>query len=166
MSDEMKKDVAPVEKKKAPKHKKPAPRKPGDKKAILPIDDVVQVVPGGEALCEEIGEIQAGLLQYRDASGRIRGGKNDPYSYRVIPMDIADNRALQISGAWRTQGYSEVSGIECIGLPGGRVFRTSRENAIKISALKAKKALADRRSEAAPAGMRGTEVSYSESSGE
>lgn len=136
------------------------------KTPIKPIDDGVEVVEGGEALVQEIGEIQqAGTLQYRDAAGKIRGGADDAYAYRCFAMDVAPERARQIHDSWRMQGYEEVRGITCVGLPGARVYRTSQANAKKIDAIKAKKAVESRKA-AGGSGLAGTTVDYSEHSGD
>ena len=136
-------------------------KKKTEKKPIAPADDVVQVVEGGEALAEEIGEITNDLMKYRDSMGRLRGGRDDAFRYRVIPSDTPQEMARQKDIEWRHQGFERVTGIECVGLP-GMCYRTTRENAEKISALKAKRAVDERKRSAAPAGLAGTKVDYSE----
>ena len=132
------------------------------KAPIPPDDDMVQVIPGMEAFVEEYGEVQADMLSYKDGAGRIRVGHDDAYAYRCIPVDVGPDRQMQIASRWRGVGYSEVTGIICEGMP-GRVFRTTKKNAEKISEAKAAAAVRARQGGGDVAGLGHTKVDYFES---
>jgi len=134
-----------------------------DKTPIAPSDDPVEVVPGGEALVDEIGEVRSGTLEFIDEAGRKRGGSDDEFSYRVLPDDTAPEQKRSTAMTWRNEGFSHVTGIHCIGLPGA-VYRTTRANAERASALKLARTKAERSKIEAPGDLdmgEGT-VDYSE----
>jgi len=125
-------------------------KKPKKKTPIDPKTDPVAVVPGGEALVEEVGEVRSGTLEFIDEMGRKRGGENDQFRYRVLPADCTPAQKASTDLAWRNEAYERITGISCINLPGD-VYRTPRANAEKAAALKAERTKRERSKEVAPA---------------
>jgi hypothetical protein len=126
----------------------------------MPADEV-QVVPGGEAMVMDTGEVMEGVLSYATASGRRLGGPDDPYCYRSVDLTIPQARQDFYHTLWRTQGFEEVRGVICVGLP-ARVYRAPKAVGRRLAERKAEEASRQRKATGTPGDLRGVQVDYSE----
>ena len=124
---------------------------------IDPNDDGVIVAEGGEAIVQEIGEIDEDLGAYFTTDGRLlqSPGTRGAWAYKVLPADIDPDRRQSEDIAWRREGWERLENAICRGIPGD-VYRTSRRNKDKIDARRKARAMSLRDKRPAPEGLSGT----------